>query len=172
MVDSKQWLIQNIDLVVALLSGLLIVMLILFIVSMVRMAQVRKRYRNLMKGLKDANLEEILFQYTDDVQRLEAQVQDVVTAQDRLQHDMELSIGPVGVLRYNAFPDAGSDLSYSIALLNRDADGVVLSSIFGREESRTYAKPIVAGASSYKLSEEEQEAIHRATQQMMTKKAP
>jgi hypothetical protein len=171
MVDSKQWLLDNIDVVVALLSGLLFVMLILFIVTLVRMAQVRKRYRNLMKGLKHANLEEILFQYTDDVQRLEAQVHEVVAAQDRLQQDMEKSVGPIGVLRYNAFPDAGSDLSYSIAFLNREADGVVVSSIFGREESRTYAKPIIAGASTYKLSEEEQEAIEKAVQQM-ARKAP
>ncbi|KEO81210.1 DUF4446 family protein [Tumebacillus flagellatus] len=166
MVDSKQWMLQNIDLVIALLSGLVVLLLILYVVNIIRTAQIRKRYRNLMKGLKHANLEEILFQYAADVQRLQAQVEDVAATHERLQREIDLSVGPVGVLRYNAFPDAGSDLSYSIALLNREADGVVLSSIFGREESRTYAKPILAGASTYKLSEEEQEALQKAIAQM------
>ncbi|MBL0385034.1 DUF4446 family protein [Tumebacillus sp. ITR2] len=166
MVDSKQWMLQNIDLVIALLSGLVVLLLILFIVNTIRTAQVRKRYRNLMKGLKNANLEEILFHYSEDVQRLQEQVQGVASTHERLQREIELSVGPVGVLRYNAFPDAGSDLSYSIALLNREADGVVLSSIFGREESRTYAKPVLAGASTYKLSEEELEAIQKAIAQL------
>lgn len=166
MVDSKQWVLQNIDLVIALLSGLVVLLLILFLVTVIRTSQVRKRYRNLMKGLKHANLEEILFQYAGEVKRLQEEVHEVVARNERLQREIELSIGPVGVLRYNAFPDVGSDLSYSLALLNRDGDGVVLSSIFGREESRTYAKPVLAGASRYKLSEEEQEALQKAIAQM------
>lgn len=166
MVDTKQWLLQNLDLVIAFLFGLVVLMLILLIVNLIRLAQMRKRYRNLMKGLKHANLEEILFQYAGDVQRLEGRVAEVVATHDALKQDIELSVGPVGVLRYNAFPEAGSDLSYSIALLNRDADGVVLSSIYGRAESRTYAKPVQAGASTYKLSDEEEEAIRQAIEQM------
>lgn len=64
--------------------------------------------------------------------------------------------------RYNAFENTGSDLSFSLALLNDMEDGFVLTGIFGREDTRIYAKPVTAGKSSYHLSEEEVLAIKKA----------
>lgn len=166
MPDSKAWILANIDVLFAATVGLLIILLLLFIIMAARMNKVRKQYRTLMKGLKKANLEEVLFQYANDVRQLEAAVKQVVATHEQHQRELDLSCGPIGVVRYNAFPDAGSDLSFSIALLNREANGVVISSIFGREESRSYAKPIIAGASTYALSTEEKEAIQKAIDQM------
>jgi len=68
----------------------------------------------------------------------------------------------VGFVRYNAFSDVGSDLSYALALLNRDGDGVVLSSIYSREETRTYGKAVAAFKPAQDPSEEELAAIARA----------
>jgi hypothetical protein len=68
----------------------------------------------------------------------------------------------VGFLRYNAFSDVGSELSYALALLNRDGDGVVLSSIWSREETRTYGKAVTAFKPAQDPSEEELAAIARA----------
>jgi hypothetical protein len=68
----------------------------------------------------------------------------------------------VGVVRFNAFHDVGSDLSFALALLNQRGDGVVISSLYGREECRSYAKPVQGGVSSYNLSQEEKEAIRQA----------
>ena len=56
----------------------------------------------------------------------------------------------------------GSDLSYAVALLDSNNNGVVLSSIFGREDSRSYVKPIEAGKSTYTLTDEEDEALRQA----------
>lgn len=56
----------------------------------------------------------------------------------------------------------GSDLSYAVALLDSHNDGVVLSSIFGREDSRSYVKPITNGSSSYTMTQEEEQALHDA----------
>lgn len=66
------------------------------------------------------------------------------------------------LVRYNAFEKAGSDLSFSLALLDDGADGFVLTGIFGREDTRVYAKPILKGESKYSLSEEEISAIKTA----------
>jgi hypothetical protein len=65
-------------------------------------------------------------------------------------------------VRYNAFDKTGSDLSFTLALLNDQMDGFVLTSIFGREDSRVYAKPLLGGKSQYALSQEEQQAIKAA----------
>jgi hypothetical protein len=73
------------------------------------------------------------------------------------------------IVRFNAFEDTGSDLSFAVALLDADYNGVVLSSIFGRNESRTYAKPVVAGQSSYFLTNEEKEALDMARKQQVNR---
>ena len=56
----------------------------------------------------------------------------------------------------------GSDLSYAVALLDAENNGVILSSIFGREDSRSYVKPIEGGKSTYTLTDEEQQALQKA----------
>jgi hypothetical protein len=68
----------------------------------------------------------------------------------------------IGFIRYNAFADVGSDQSYALALLTRDGDGVVLSSIYSREETRTYGKAVLKFQTSQEASEEERTAIAQA----------
>jgi hypothetical protein len=72
------------------------------------------------------------------------------------------AVQKVGVLRFNPFDDVGGDQSFAIALLDSEDNGVVLSSLYTREGTRVYAKPIVKGQSRYHLSREEEEAIRRA----------
>jgi len=68
----------------------------------------------------------------------------------------------VGVVRFNPFKDIGGDQSFSIALLDEEDNGLVITSLYGREGNRVYAKPIEGGQSKYQLSDEEKEAISRA----------
>jgi hypothetical protein len=67
-----------------------------------------------------------------------------------------------GFVRYDAFAGTGSGLSYALALLNRHGDGVVLTSIYSREDTRTYGKPVAKFKPTVAASEEELEAIERA----------
>ena len=68
----------------------------------------------------------------------------------------------MSIIRYRAFEDVGSDLSFSIALLDNNDDGFILTGIYGRNESTTYAKPIDKGLSRYELSEEEKHVLQDA----------
>ncbi|KKT29028.1 MAG: hypothetical protein UW81_C0038G0002 [Candidatus Giovannonibacteria bacterium GW2011_GWC2_44_9] len=72
------------------------------------------------------------------------------------------NIRKVGLVRYNPFSDAGGDQSFALALLNDQNDGIIISSLYGREVNRVYAKPIQNGASQYQLTEEEKNAIQNA----------
>ena len=72
------------------------------------------------------------------------------------------SLRDVAVIRYDALQEMSGQLSFSLAILNAQGDGIVLSSINGRAETRTYAKAIVAGKSQQELSPEEEEAIRVA----------
>ena len=67
-----------------------------------------------------------------------------------------------GFVRYDAFADSGSGLSYALALLNRHGDGVVLNSIYSRSDTRTFGKPVAAFTPTVQASAEELEAIERA----------
>ena len=81
---------------------------------------------------------------------------------EQIKNNLAFCIQKVGIVRFNAFENMGSDLSFAIALLDSNDNGVVISSIYSRESSSTYAKPIVNGKSAYSLSEEELQAINKA----------
>jgi Protein of unknown function (DUF4446) len=68
----------------------------------------------------------------------------------------------VAIVRYDALNEMSGQLSFSLALLNAVGDGVVLSSINGRAETRTYAKTVIAGKGAEELSPEEAQAVHSA----------
>ena len=78
---------------------------------------------------------------------------------EALQLDAATALRHVAVVRYDAFGDMGGHLSWSLALLDDGGDGIVLTSIHGRSDSRTYAKNVTAWSASQQLSPEEQEAI-------------
>ena len=75
---------------------------------------------------------------------------------------MESCVQKIGIVRYSAFRDTGSDLSFALALLDEKNNGVVLNGIYSREMSNIYAKPVENGESTYTLSEEEKQAINKA----------
>ena len=108
------------------------------------------------------NLEEDLENYMYKVERVEKQNAEILGQLSGLDKDLEGCIQKVGIVRYSAFQDTGSDLSFSLALLDEKNNGVVMNGIYSREMSNIYAKPVEAGNSSYTLSEEEQQAIKKA----------
>jgi hypothetical protein len=102
---------------------------------------------------------------TDQAQRIERLEQAVraLNATDKKQQTLlEGSVRHVALLRFDTCEDVGGRLSFSCAMLDDHGTGVVITSINGRQETRVYAKPVTARASSYNLSTEEDEAIRLA----------
>jgi uncharacterized protein YlxW (UPF0749 family) len=79
-----------------------------------------------------------------------------------LQAEVADSLRHLSVVRYDAFGDVGGHLSWSVALLDDGGNGMVLTSIHGRSEARTYAKTIAGWTCEAQLSPEEDEAITHA----------
>ncbi|MBC7105901.1 MAG: DUF4446 family protein [Firmicutes bacterium] len=96
------------------------------------------------------------------LRRLEEQIRAVRRDNAELRAQLATCVRSPALLRFSAFRDVGGDLSFSLALLDQKGDGVVLSSLYGRKESRVFAKPVRGGSSSYRLSEEEERAIGMA----------
>ncbi len=82
-----------------------------------------------------------------------------------LEKNSKFFLQKVGIIRFNPFPEVGSNQSFSIALLDNNNDGVVITSLYSREENRVYGKPIKNGISEYSLSKEEITAIEKAKNQ-------
>jgi len=96
------------------------------------------------------------------IQRLEAAVKKLAQGQRQLGEIAKDSVRHVGVVRFDAFEDMGGRLSFSAALLDGHGDGVVITSINGRQDTRCYAKGIQNGTSIHNLSDEERQAIREA----------
>lgn len=157
------WIEQNIFFIV--LSGFMLILLILYISNSIKLSKLRKSYKEFMKRLgKEENIVDNLNVYMDRVNKVEKDNIEIATFCKQLDENRKKCIQKIGIVRYNAFENVGSDLSFSLAVLDEENNGYVLNSIYARENSNIYAKPIINGKSTYVLSKEEQEAIEKAIQ--------
>jgi len=104
------------------------------------------------------NLEEVFYQFKNlkkDFKKISAELEN-------LKEKSKFSVQKVGVIRFNPFKNLGSNQSFSIALLDGNNDGVVITSFYSRDGNRVFGKPIKKGRSQHVLSEEEEKAIERA----------
>ena len=152
---------------------MLILLIIVVIVETIIIIFIHKRYLSFMKKIGNGNnLDEMLKFYLDEVSQIKKDNTEIKNYYTKLDADMASCIQKVGLVRYNAFKDVGSDLSFAIALLDGNDNGIVLNGIYGNESSNIYAKPVKNKNSSYQLSEEEEYALEIAeqTKNFMTKK--
>ena len=149
-----------------ILLGCIIILLILYIANAVKLSKLRRSYSKFMEKLGNGNnVDEMLRAYIYEVEKVANKNEEIVSYCKELDNHIAKCTQKIGMVRYNAFKDTGSDLSFTLALLNEHNDGVVLNGIYARDMSNIYAKPIEKGESKYTLSNEEKEAIAKAVQQ-------
>ena len=142
-----------------------IILLILYICNCIKLKKINKNYNAFMKKVgRGENIDEILKKYIMAVENVDEKNKEIEKYCDRLDKNISECIQKIGMVRYSAFKDTGSDLSFALAMLDDNNNGVILNGIYSREMSNIYAKPVKEGKSQYTLSEEEQEAIKRAIQ--------
>lgn len=112
--------------------------------------------------LEDRSLRKVLGDQEKAIKEIERAARILYTADRKLEAYASRRLGRVHLVRYDAFEDVGGRLSFSCAMLDDAGDGVVITSINGRRDTRVYAKPVRGGASAYSLSSEEEQAIARA----------
>ena len=93
---------------------------------------------------------------------LDAAAAEARTHSEGVAADVRRTLSRIGVVRYDAYADIGGAQSFSAALLDEHGDGVVITSITGRNDGRTYLKSVVEGQGSQPLSDEEQAAVAAA----------
>ena len=153
---------QNISFIVIGLAIMIIFLLVLVVILFSSLNKVEKKYRKMMRGVNSKNLEQLITDNIDKIEQSIEQSNNVLSEFDGLKEEIKGCVNKVAILRYKAFEDVGSDLSFSIAILDSYNDGVIITGIYGRNESTTYAKPIDKGISRYDLSEEEIHVLNEA----------
>lgn len=121
-----------------------------------------KRLKRFFLGKKAKDLEENLFLLQNEIIKLKKGEEEIGKHISVLYEKSRKSIRGLETLRFNPFPDQGSNQSFAIGMLDEENNGVVISSLYSRERMSVFAKPIKGGKSDYELSEEEKEIIERA----------
>jgi hypothetical protein len=147
--------------VVALVTaGVVVVLLVVVTVVALRLRKLRSMLVQALGG-QGHDLVAVLGRHDAELAGATASVDELTARTDELRELVRGSVSRVGLVRYDAFDDMGGALSFSAALLDERGDGLVISAINGRTETRCYGKTLSAGGGDH-VSDEEQAAIDAA----------
>lgn len=135
------------------------ILLIMLISTRSSLKKLKNRYKKFFKSSDDLNVERLVEENIDLCNEIMNKNKDIENKLNYIERNMIQCVQKVGIVRYNAFDNVGSNLSFAIALLDGNDNGVVLNGIYSRESTTTYAKSVINGQSKYALSAEEIQAI-------------
>ncbi|HBB36765.1 MAG TPA: hypothetical protein DEB07_04425 [Candidatus Moranbacteria bacterium] len=147
-------------------AGAVIVALALLVWNIflhLNVSRIKNNQQQLFSGKNGVDLEKTILDHAKNLKELDKDIQDLFGISNKINDLAKKSIHKIGVVRFNPFKDLGGDQSFSVALLDGENSGVVISALHTREGNRVYSKPVEKGkAVKYPLTNEEQEAIKRA----------
>lgn len=126
------------------------------------MINTEKRLKRFFLGKRGKDLEDTLITLEENIEKLKKAKENAEKELTLINAKLKKSIRGLETIRFNPFPDQGSNQSFAIGMLNEDGDGVVLSSLYSRDRMSIFAKPIKNNKSEYELSVEEKEALKKA----------
>lgn len=148
-------------LIILLIS--VIILFVLYIINTIKLSKIRDNYTQFMKKLgNNTNIEDDLRRFISKVEQVELENKEIQEYANNINSNMKGCLQKIGIVRYSAFSDVGSDLSFTLAMLDAKDNGVILNGIYSSDSSNIYAKPIINGSSTYALSKEEKEALEKA----------
>lgn len=162
MDELNRLLTENLALVVGVLLALLVLLLIAVVAQSIRLGRAVRDYRALVGDGRAGSLGEVLEAHIGRVDAVARRLGEMDQVHAALEHRALNSLQHIGLVRFNPFDDTGSDQSFAIAMLDGERDGIVISSLHGRANTRVFAKPVQGGSSPHALSAEEEQAIRIA----------
>jgi len=160
--DLNRTLVDNLALVIGLLAAVVIGLAAVAVFQSVRLRTAARAYRSLVSDSQGGSLQQLLDTHIGKVVEVGTRMEQLAKLHEYLEVRSRGSLQHIGLVRFNPFEDTGSDQSFAIALLDDRRDGIVLSSLHGRGQTRVFAKPVEGGESKHTLSDEEAQAIRIA----------
>ena len=142
-----------------IIFGLLILAIIVLAFFVFRNKQ---RIDKLLQGKDASSLEDSFTYLAEEVKRMNVNEALTEKALNNLNARLKKSLSGFKTIRFNPFPDQGGNQSFAIAVVNEEGDGFILSSLYSREKTSIFAKPIKGGKSEIALTEEETKALAEA----------
>jgi hypothetical protein len=127
-----------------------------------RLRRLERRYESLFSGKEEPSFAAALERLTSRFSKINARTERLVVQTEEIDRTLIRCVQGVGFIRYSAFEDTGGDQSFSLAIVDGEGDGVVLSALYGRDATRVYAKPVERWTSTRTLAEEEEQALMEA----------
>lgn len=143
-------------------AGVALLALLVAAVAAARTRRLRRRLAALGEHGGEGSLVDVVGEQVREVRALREHVAAAQAELAAVRADIADALRHVAVVRYDAFQDMGGRMSFSAALLDDAGDGIVLTAINGRSETRAYAKGVKGGSSEHSLSPEEQQVIDHA----------
>ena len=156
---ATRWIGQEPGVALLIGAGAYLLLLVLVLWSLVRYGRLSRRQARLLRGVDGGSLERMLLEHADGSMALRSELTAATETGVRHADALQRCVQRVGIVRYDAFGDVGGRQSFSLALLDVEGSGIVLTGLHGRSDMRVYAKPVVAGKSPLALTEEERQAI-------------
>ena len=148
--------------VLAIIAGVLALgALAMGVMALARTARMRRDYTLLQAADGRESFVEVVARKTAEVSDLRSDVADLARVLNETRVDLAQALRHVSVVRYDAFGDMGGRMSFSAALTDDHGDGVVITTIHARAESRTYIKGLRRGEAEVLLSPEERQAVEQ-----------
>ncbi len=144
--------------VLALLFVLVVIALVMCFSLSSRLNALQKKYDFFTQG-KEANIDEVLTKTLNELNATRAELAELQDKHARLKEQVQNCLQNVKMVRYDAFDAMGGKMSYSLLLTDANNKGIILTSIYGRDESRNFVKDIDNGKSSYVLADEEKQLL-------------
>ena len=143
----------------------ILILLILIIIQMVNTNKLKKKYQAFMKGKDAKSLEKSIMDLYEDNKYILMSVEKNKKDIRSLFKKSEITFQKMGLVKYDAFQQMGGQLSFSLALLNKNNDGFIINSVHSSDGCYSYTKEIVRGECSISLGEEEKKALDMAISQ-------
>jgi hypothetical protein len=161
--ELNRILADNLAIAIGVLGLLILILALLVIIQSIRLGRATRAYRQLLGGTPSGgSLNDVLDAHVGRVDQVSGRLDDLNRLHAYLEERSRGSLQHIGMVRFNPFEDTGSDQSFAIALLDDQRDGIVISSLHGRANTRVFAKPVASGDSPHNLSDEESQAIRIA----------
>ena len=144
------------------LSVVSIILAVVLIIVLCKLKTLKRRVDSLTRGKDTESMEDIIVSFLERVESLEEGEEITRAALNAIKENLKITYQKTGLVKYDAFREMSGALSYSLALLDKENNGILISSMYSREGCYTYAKEIIKGESKINLSEEEAEALKQA----------
>ena len=156
------WGMKSIPYVVAIITVLLVMIFVLCLNLFRRLNRLEGKYNLFMRDNGGKTFEQAMQKNVELTRELIRTSESLTLKINMVDKRMDNCLQGIGMIRFNALGDLGGEQSFALAVLRPAGDGVVISTVFGRENTQVYGKPIVQGQSKYVLSSEEQQAVDLA----------